>query len=181
MKVAPSHFHQSAPPAAAGWLRAACAVFLALFAVLGSGCQTAGHSKEMAHKRMQMEELMAREKLGPTFIGRRYYKIDYKMWGYIRRPTEKWSQAQIVMLNENKALAPDRALNTIGRDNGYEYQLWGKFSGEKVYEPASNRFYPEFVLERAELRDDRPGPIFKDSKAMRHALDPEARYFPAPY
>jgi hypothetical protein len=66
-------------------------------------------------------------------------------------------------------------------DNGYEYQLWGKFSGEKVYEPASNRFYPEFVLERAELRDDRPGPIFKDSKAMRHALDPEARYFPAPY
>jgi hypothetical protein len=130
---------------------------------------------------MQMEELMAREKPGPTFIGRRYYKIDYKMWGYIRRPTEKWSEAQIVMLNENKALAPDRALNAIGTDNGHEYQLWGKFSGEKVYEPASNRFYPEFVLERAELRDDRPGPIFKDSKAMRHALDPEARYFPAPY
>jgi hypothetical protein len=181
MKVGPWHFLSSAQSAAAGYMRIAGVFLLTLFGVLGSGCQTGGHSKEMAHKRIQMEELMAREKRGPTFIGRRYYKIDYKMWGYVRRPTEKWSQAQLVMLNENKALAPDRALNAIGMDNGYEYQLWGKFSGDKVYEPASNRFYPEFVLERAELRDDRPGPIFKDSKAMRHALDPEARYFPAPY
>jgi hypothetical protein len=181
MKFAPCHFSSSPRRAVAEHLRAAGAVFLALFGVLGSGCQTGGHSKKMAHKRMQMEELIAKERRGPTFIGRRYYKIDYKMWGYIRRPTEKWSQAQLVMLNENKALAPDRALNAIGMDNGYEYQLWGKFSGEKVYEPASNRFYPEFVLERAELRDDRPGPIFKDSKTLRHALDPEERYFPAPY
>ena len=181
MKVASCRFLSPAGSAAAGCLRASGVVFLALFGFVGSGCQTGGHSKEMAHKRMQMEELMAREKPGPTFIGRRYYKIDYKMWGYIRRPTQKWSEAQLVMLNENKVLAPDRALNAIGMDNGYEYQLWGKFSGDKVYEPASNRFYPEFVLERAELRDDRPGPIFKDSKAMRHALDPEARYFPAPY
>ena len=154
---------------------------LVLFGALGSGCQTGPFSKEMSNKRMQMEQLMAMEKPGPTFIGRRYYKNDYKVWGYIRRPTEKWSQSQLVMLNENKTLAPDRALNAIGTDNGHEYQLWGKFSGEKVYEPASNRVYPEFVLEKAELRDDKPGPIFKDSKALRRALDPEARYFPAPF
>jgi hypothetical protein len=156
-------------------------LLLVLFGALGSGCQTAPFSKEMSTKRLQMEQLMALEKPGPTFIGRRYYKNDYKVWGYIRRPTEKWSQSQLVMLNENKTLAPDRALNAIGMDNGYEYQLWGKFSGEKVYEPASNRVYPEFVLERAEMRDDRPGPIFKDSKSVRRALDPEARYFPAPF
>jgi hypothetical protein len=154
---------------------------LLVFGTLGSGCQTGPFNKEMATKRLQMEQLMALEKPGPTFIGRRYYKNDYKVWGYIRRPTEKWSQAQLVMLNENKTLAPDRALNAIGTDNGYEYQLWGRFSGDKVYEPASNRVYPEFVLDKAELRDDRPGPIFKDSKALRRALDPEARYFPAPF
>ena len=167
MKVGPWHFLSSAQSAAAGYMRIAGVFLLTLFGVLGSGCQTGGHSKEMAHKRIQMEELMAREKRGPTFIGRRYYKIDYKMWGYVRRPTEKWSQAQLVMLNENKALAPDRALNAIGMDNGYEYQLWGKFSGDKVYEPASNRFYPEFVLERAELRDDRPDFQGQQSHAPR--------------
>ncbi len=48
------------------------------------------------------------------------------------------------MLNENKKLAPDREQINFGYDNNYEYKLYGHFSGEKVYEPASNGIYPEF-------------------------------------
>ena len=65
------------------------------------------------------------------------------------------------MLNENQKLAPDREQVNFGYDNGYEYKLYGYFSGEKVYEPASNGIYPEFVLKGYELISTNPVPIFK--------------------
>ena len=98
---------------------------------------------------------------GDYYIGRRYFKPDFKFWGYIRKPGQPWHTAQLVMLNEKQKLAPDREQVKFGFDNNYEYKLYGAFSGDKVYEPASNRVYPEFVLKNYELISTNPPPIFK--------------------
>ena len=66
-----------------------------------------------------------------------------------------------------KKLAPDREHLNFGEDNNYEYKLYGYFSGEKVYEPASNTIYPEFVLEKYELISTHPPPIFKSQYSGR--------------
>ena len=110
-----------------------------------SGCVTLSESQAIAARAAMTAEIQA-EAPGNYYIGRRYYKIDYKFWGYIRKPGQPWTTAKMVMLNENQRLAPDRESGTLGTDNGYEYKLYGSFSGETVYEPASNGFYPEFVL-----------------------------------
>ncbi len=151
--------------------------FPILCLVLLASCATTPTPKELALARASMEEAIPKEPKGNYFVGRRYYKVDYKMWGYVRRPREPWVNSQLVMFNEDKVLAPDRAQNSIGSDNGFEYRLYGRFSGERIYEPASNGIYPEFVFERAELISQTPGPIFKNRKALK----PEARYFPGPY
>lgn len=142
-----------------------------------SACQSGPSPQALARARVLMEWTIPNEPPGNYFIGRRVYKVDYKMWGYLRRPREPWSDARLVMLNEEKMLAPDRASNQIGSDNGFEYKVFGGFSRDRVYEPASNATYPEFVLKRTELLSTRPGPIFKDSRAM----DPAQRYYPDPY
>jgi hypothetical protein len=103
----------------------------------------------------------AAEPPGDYYIGRRYYKQVYKFWGYVRRPGQPWSTAQLVMMNEQQKLAPDRQANQLGSDNNYEYKLIGGFSGDRVYEPASNSIYPEFVLKDYELISRNPPPIFK--------------------
>jgi hypothetical protein len=78
------------------------------------------------------------------------------------------------MLNEQSKLAPDRELGRLGSDNNYEYKLYGSFSGQTVYEPASNGFYPEFVLRAYELRSVSPGTIYRTAGA----LDPSRRVIP---
>jgi hypothetical protein len=80
------------------------------------------------------------------------------------------------MLNEQRRLAPDRATGTLGVDNNFEYHLRGYFSGDQVYEPASNRFYPEFVLTDYELIDRTPPLIFRE----RRAIDPAVRLLAPP-
>lgn len=152
-------------------------------ALLFSGCATTGggggaYSREQVEARARMLAEIPNEPRGDYFIARRYYKSDYKFWGYIRRPGEPWSQAKMVMLNENTRLAPDRERGILGLDNGYEYQLAGYFSGETVYEPASNSFYPEFVLKGYELRSKSPAPIYLNVAA---ALDPARRTIQPPY
>jgi hypothetical protein len=69
------------------------------------------------------------------------------------------------MLNEQKLHAPDRGAGAIGYDNNFEYRLEGYFSGDQVYEPASNQFYPEFVLTHYRLLSTSPPQIFRDAKA----------------
>src|SRR5689334_20096528 len=132
---------------------------LLLVAVLLAGCETMPQGIQQA--RVAAANRIASEPPGDYFIGRRYYKPDFKFWGYIRRPGQPWSTAQLVMLNEKQKLAPDREQVNFGFDNNYEYKLWGDFSGEKVYEPASNGIYPEFVLKRYELLSTNPPPIFR--------------------
>ena len=83
---------------------------------------------------------------GDYFIGRRSYNPTDKVWGYVRRPGQPWRAARLVMLNENRKLAPDREANQFGADNHHLYRLYGRFTGDLVYEPATNRVYPEFLL-----------------------------------
>jgi len=130
-----------------------------LAAILLTSCETpipAG----IQESRAALAQSIAAEPPGDYFIGRRYFKPDYKFWGYIRRPGQPWSTAQLSMLNEKYKLAPDREQLNFGSDNNYEYKLYGEFSGQTVYEPASNGFYPEFVVKKFELVSTNPPPIF---------------------
>ncbi len=113
---------------------------------------------------------------GNYYIGRRYYKKDYKMWGWVRKPGQPWKTSRLVMLNENTKFAPDRERGTLGTDNNQEYRLEGYFADGQVYEPASNRFYPEFVLTAYSIISTAPQNIFKD----RRALDPKVRLLTPP-
>lgn len=128
-------------------------------ALFFTGCETVPQGIQQA--RIDMARKIAAEPAGDYFIARRYYKPDFKFWGYVRRPGQPWNTSVLVMLNEKQKLAPDRAELRFGYDNNYEYKLWGYFSGDKVYEPASNGVYPEFVLQNYELISTNPPPIFK--------------------
>ena len=139
-----------------------------------SGCTT---TDPLAVSRQAMIANIKSEAPGNYFIGRRYYKVDYKFWGWVRKPGESWSIAKMVMLNENQKFAPDRDLGKPGSDNNYEYKLFGEFSGQTVYEPASNGFYPEFVLKGTELISVSPGNIYKGVGAT----DPKRRVIIQPY
>ena len=103
---------------------------------------------------------IASEPPGDYFVGRRYYNSNYKFWGYVRRPGQPWKSSQLVMLNEKQKLAPDREINQLGVDDNCEYKLFGRFTGETVYEPASNSFYPEFALSGYQLTDRSPPSLF---------------------
>jgi len=138
-----------------------------------TGCETTLPGIQAA--KVEMAQKYAAETPGDYFIGRRYYKPDFKFWGYVRRPGQPWSESELVMLNEKQKLAPDRERLDFGSDNNYEYKLYGYFSGDKVYEPASNGIYPEFVLKGYELISTNPPPIFK-SQFRGHASAADLRY-----
>jgi hypothetical protein len=129
-----------------------------------------------AMRRAAMNEAIRNEAPGNYFIGRRFYKVDYKMWGWVRQPGQPWSTAKLVMLNEQKVLAPDRQQGKLGTDNNVEYRLEGYFSGESVYEPASDTIYPEFVLTGYEVRATNPPLIFSTAREA----DPEVRILAPP-
>lgn len=139
-----------------------------------SGCETVPN--EQIARRAAMNEAIRTEAPGNYFVGRRFYKQDYKMWGWIRQPGQSWKTAKLVMLNEQKTLAPDRQQGKLGTDNNFEYRLTGYFSGDTVYEPASDSFYPEFVLTGYELKDTNPPLIFADPRSIK----PEVRLLSAP-
>jgi hypothetical protein len=130
-----------------------------------AGCETTPAGIQAA--KVAMAQKYAAEAPGDYFIGRRYYKPDFKFWGYVRRPGQPWSESQLVMLNEKQKLAPDRERLDFGSDNNYEYKLYGYFSGDKVYEPASNTIYPEFVLKGYEVISTNPPPIFSSQLSGR--------------
>jgi hypothetical protein len=134
-------------------------------AVFLAGCQTEPTASESA--KAQMAQRIAAEQPGDYYIGRRYFKPDFKFWGYVRKPQQPWNTSQLVMLNEKEKLAPDRAALKFGSDNNYEYKLYGHFSGDKVYEPASNRLYPEFVVKDFQVISTNPPPIFKSQLSGR--------------
>jgi len=138
---------------------------LLLAGMLLVGCETP--SKGIDQARAAVAASIASESPGNYYIGRRYYKPDFKFWGYVRKPGQPWSSAELVMMNEKQKLAPDRQANAFGSDNNYEYKLIGSFSGEKVYEPASNTIYPEFVLKDYQVISTNPPPIFPSQLSGR--------------
>jgi hypothetical protein len=139
------------------------------------GCEAVDSPEKVA--RAAMTAAIPTEPEGDYFIARRYYKVDYKFWGWVRKPRQPWTAAKLVMLNENAKLAPDRAIGKLGSDNNVEYKLFGSFSGETVYEPASNGFYPEFLLKGYEVISQTPANIYRSSLA----LDPTKRVILQPY
>jgi hypothetical protein len=145
-----------------------------------TGCQTTGGGDGSGGNRgarTAMKDAIKREPAGTYYVGRRYYKVDYKFWGFVRKSGQPWSSAQLVMLNENVRLAPDRQKGELGSDNDHEYKLAGEFTGERVYEPASNGFYPEFRLRGYELLEAEPAPIYREAGAT----DPKRRVIAHPY
>lgn len=143
-----------------------------------SACTSAGGaSSASSTSRATMTAAIAQEPRGAYYVGRRYYKKDYKFWGYVRSSGSPWSTARMVMMNENTKLAPDRERGAIGSDNNHEYKLIGDFTGQTVYEPASNGFYPEFRLRGYELLNTEPAQIYKEAGAT----NPERRIIAKPY
>lgn len=150
-------------------LRISVLVQISSLIALFTGCESMPQGIQQA--RIEAAQRIQAEPPGDYFIGRRYYKPDYKFWGYVRRPGQQWATAQLVMLNEKFVLAPDRQQLNFGSDNNYEYKLTGYFSGESVYEPASNSVYPEFVVKTFELISVSPVPIFKSQYSSRAAAE----------
>ena len=141
--------------------------------VLINSCETVDRD---APARAAMAAAIRSEQPGNYFVGRRMFKKDYKMWGWVRDPGQPWKTAKLVMLNEQTRLAPDRVRGTLGDDNNHEYRLEGRFTGETVYEPASDRFYPEFQLSGFEVLNTKPALIYLDKRQE----DPEIRIIMAP-
>jgi hypothetical protein len=140
-------------------------VLLATFFL--AGCETT-MPQGIEQARAAAAQSIQAEVPGDYFIGRRYYKIpQYKFWGYVRKPGQPWSTSQLVVFNEKEKLTPDREQLNFGFDNNYEYKLWGRFSGDTVYDAGSNGFYPEFVLKKYELISTSPAPIFKSQYSDR--------------
>ncbi|HEY5707044.1 MAG TPA: hypothetical protein VIS96_15890 [Terrimicrobiaceae bacterium] len=146
---------------------------LALSIIVLAGCESIDTG---AASRAAMNESIRRELPGNYFIGRRMYKVEYKVWGWVREPGKPWNTAKLVMLNEQRVLAPDRAQGKLGTDNNYEYRLTGYFSGDTIYEPASNGFYPEFVILGAEVKSTSAPNIYQE----RRQNDPKVRILQPP-
>ena len=144
-----------------------------------SGCQSldGGGGRANNASRQAIVAGIAAEPKGAYYVGRRYYKVDYKFWGWVRKSGEPWSSAKMVLINEQFKLIPDRQAGKPGSDNDCEYKLFGNFSGDSIYEPASNGFYPEFVLKGYELISATPGPIYQQAGAT----DPARRVIAKPY
>jgi hypothetical protein len=107
------------------------------------------------------------EPRGDYFIGRRYYIERTQFWGYLRRPGQSWDSSRLVVINENQKSAPDRLPempadggNAHGYDHNREYRMWGRFTGQTIYDPNSDLFLPEFMLTNYELISPAPGWLF---------------------
>ncbi|MEO1856666.1 MAG: hypothetical protein ABGY95_04785 [Rubritalea sp.] len=98
---------------------------------------------------MRQQEI-ADEPRGEYFYARRYFVEKTRFWGYVRRPGQSWSEARLVVMNEDSTRQPDRRpeigpeSSRHGYDQNYTYRIKGRYTGRKIYEPASNLFLPEF-------------------------------------
>ena len=139
-------------------------IIVGLFLLTGCASTPSG----IHQARTQAAQSIQAEPPGDYYVGRRYFKGSvFKFWGYLRKPGQPWKTAQLVVFNEKEKLAPDRERLSFGSDNNYEYRIYGTFSGETVYEPASNGFYPEFILKKYELISTNPPPIFRSQTSGR--------------
>ncbi|MFV1996236.1 MAG: hypothetical protein ACC661_12430 [Verrucomicrobiales bacterium] len=151
------------------WRVAAAALVLAV----AVGCATTSYDLVLAARQAQI----LAEPAGDYYVGRRYFRKGTRLWGYLRRPRQPWISAQLVIINEQHRLQPDRLKEVPtdgslphGFDHNYEYRFWGRFSGREVYDPNSDYVLPEFILENYEVVRERPGFLF----APNENFNPEA-------
>lgn len=127
-------------------------------------CATVDPADEQAW--MQQDLRIAAEPPGDYWVGRRWWTEGTRYWGYVRRPRQPWAEAKLVVMGERNKLNPDRipadspGPRQHGYDHNHEYQLWGSYSGESIYDPNSNLILPEFVLREYELISASPGFLF---------------------
>ena len=72
-------------------------------------CQTT--ENQFTQSQVLLNQTIANEPPGNYFVGRRFYRKYFFFWGYVRQPRQPWNTAKLVMLNEQKMLAPDRQAN----------------------------------------------------------------------
>ncbi|GAA5494262.1 hypothetical protein Rhal01_00421 [Rubritalea halochordaticola] len=106
------------------------------------------------------------EPTGNFYYGRRYFVYKTRFWGYLRKPRQPWSEAALVIMNENSTYQPDRLPEDgpyderHGYDQNYNYKITGSYTGRKIYDPNSNLFLPEFRATSFKLIDRSPGWLF---------------------
>jgi hypothetical protein len=109
------------------------------------------------------------EPTGSFYYGRRYFVSKTRFWGFIRKPRQPWSEAKLVVMNENVRPQPDRLPESgppnarHGYDQNYEYKITGSYTGRKIYDPASNLFLPEFKASGYQVVERQPGWLFSPS------------------
>lgn len=146
--------------------RLTCILPALLAALLLAGCATSTTSSRgtlsarPTPDRLAMYRAIPAEPRGDYWIGRRFHKEKLGVWGYIRRPGQPWHEAQLVLMNENQKFAYDREQARIGIDDNYEYRLYGRISGQRIYEPSTNSWYDEFLLRDYEIISTNPPSIF---------------------
>lgn len=137
---------------------------LLLLTLMLSSCADPMVQQKIDERRMAI----ANEPRSDYFIGRRFFIERTHFWGYLRRPGQSWDDSRLVVINEKHMLSPDRLPeeptdggNAFGYDHNREYKIWGHFTGQKVYDPNSDLFLPEFVLTKYELHNQSPGWLFQ--------------------
>ena len=142
--------------------------------IAGAGCESVSpRTKAMMDAR---SAAISAEPRGSYWIGRRYWVMRTQFWGYVRRPGQSWDKAKLVVMNEQITRTPDHQDGvSFGMDNNSEYRLWGRLSGDTVYDPNSNYFLPEFVLQRYDLISANPGYLFHPEERRSVASLPEVR------
>ena len=140
----------------------------ALITPLLTHCGSISQEEEMQALMARNQEI-AQEPTGDFYYGRRYYVPHTRFWGYLREPRQRWSQAKLVVIDESVCKSPDRLPETQakkkapgqhGHDANFSYKFYGKYTGQKAYEPNTDQVLPVFRLTRYELLDQDPGWLF---------------------
>lgn len=137
--------------------------------LLLSQCQTYS-LKDDCVAIMAREAEIAAEPKGDYFIGRRYYIPNTRFWGYLRKPGESWRNTELVMMDESIVRTPDRGMEppapnaVYGTDQNVEYIIRGSYTGKKAYDPSTNQVLPMFRATSYEVRNRKPGFLFKPSE-----------------
>jgi hypothetical protein len=160
-------------------------VLLTLFglAALLTSCVDPMIEQQLSDRRL----LISSEPRGDWFVGRRFYIERTQFWGYLRRPGQSWDDSKLVMMNESQRRVPDRLPEmpagdgpAHGFDHNREYRIWGYYTGNKIYDPNSDLFLPEFMLTNWEVKNESPGWLFHPKEKMdgQHLLRFEKTEYP---
>ena len=74
--------------------RLLAAALLSGAALLLSGCE-APIVYQTPQDRQAVSAAVTSEKPGNYYVGYRFYKVDYKMWGWVKKPGEPWKLSLI--------------------------------------------------------------------------------------